>query len=164
MSPQTEYDAALATVKKIQAQDPLGYKFVVCQTVATRDMAPAKQVIVVQDVVAAILVSRGNLARMAGFLHRSRGKLRNFIESNEHLQELFSDQTESMVDKAQDNVYDAIEAGDVKVSQHYLDRLGKNRGYTTRLETTGSDGGPQQVSIDVGAELLEKLAKAGLNA
>lgn len=75
----------------------------------------------------------------------SRQTLWRFIRDNPELQEIKENATEELVDLAEKQMQKAIEAGDMKTVRWYLERLGKDRGYVTRQETTGKDGEPLQI-------------------
>jgi hypothetical protein len=79
---------------------------------------------------------------------------------------------EHMKDKAEHTVNDAIDLGDAKIAMEYLKTKGKDRGYSTRVETTGAEGGPirqaigpdlENLSDDGLPKYLTGLAKAALD-
>lgn len=64
--------------------------------------------------------------------------------------EYASDVAEQMVDVAESHIYDKIQEGeDTKLLQWFLDRRGKDRGYTTRNEMTGKDEAPISYAFDL---------------
>lgn len=78
------------------------------------------------------------------------------------------------IDIAETKVVEAIDAGDMRTVRWYLDRFGRDRGYVTRSEITGKDGGPVEIeppTMDVAKltlkekkELLALKAKASVKA
>jgi len=56
------------------------------------------------------------------------------IRTNAAVREAYTSSTGKVLDRAQTNIYDAVEDGDLKQSNWLLDRLGKDRGFTTRSE------------------------------
>lgn len=65
-----------------------------------------------------------------------------FMEKHPHLQEVREEVDETLLDVAEAHVITDLHAGERKTIRWYLDRKGKDRGYTTRQEQTGRDGGP----------------------
>jgi len=53
---------------------------------------------------------------------------------NAVLKKAIQEAREELVDYAESELWKAIRAGDIKSCRYVLDRLGKNRGYTTRNE------------------------------
>lgn len=61
---------------------------------------------------------------------------------------------EELKDKAEQTVNHAIDLGDAKIAMEYLKTRGKDRGYATRVEQTGADGGPMRQAIGPDLENL----------
>ena len=63
----------------------------------------------------------------------------------------FSERKEALKEmpkyKAKKNVVGAIEKGDVQQSNWYLERKGKDDGFSSRTELTGQNGGPVKHSV-----------------
>lgn len=78
----------------------------------------------------------------AGKLGVSRTALYKFLEAHPELKELRAEIEEELIDAAESHIVKAILAGDMKTVRWYMERKGKNRGYNTRVEQTGADGGP----------------------
>jgi hypothetical protein len=64
------------------------------------------------------------------------------IDSDADLKVAADELLQEILDKAEDNIFGAVAKGDVNQSQFVLKTLGKDRGYATRQESTGKDGGP----------------------
>lgn len=80
----------------------------------------------------------GNITAVANRLHVTRSQLKNRIDTSPELKLAQGEIIQSILDKAENNVFQAIEAGDVKESKFLLSNLGKDRGYTTKTEIEGS--------------------------
>ena len=93
----------------------------------------------------ALLEHAGILSKAAEALGVSRQAVYNFIEKNPELEDVRAEATEMLIDVAEGHMKTAIAAGDLKTIRWYLERQGKNRGYNTRSELTGADGGPVQM-------------------
>jgi hypothetical protein len=88
---------------------------------------------------------------------------------NKKIAAAFLEAEEYMKDKAEHTVNKAIDLGDAKIAMEYLKTKGKDRGYSTRVETTGAEGGPirqaigpdlENLSDDALQQYLAGLAKA----
>jgi hypothetical protein len=102
-----------------------------------------------EDVVAALLSTEFNLGRTAQLLGRSRASLSNYVASHADVKEVYDDAREALIDDAEHTVSQSLRRGDSTDARYVLSTLGKDRGYTTRQETTGKDGGPQKIDISV---------------
>lgn len=84
---------------------------------------------------AAILEHRGILSKVAEATGLESGTaVRYHIQRNPRLQAVFEEARERVVDVAEDNVFHAVEEGDLGYSWKLLQTLGKARGYTERRE------------------------------
>lgn len=67
----------------------------------------------------------------------------------------------SHLDVAEHALQKNIRAGNSSDIRFYLETLGKNRGYTKRVETTGADGGPVRIDLSgISDADLAKLTSA----
>lgn len=83
----------------------------------------------------AILARRGVLSMVAKDVGLgSSAAVRYHIVRSTRLQQAFDESRNVVVDKAEDNVFRAVENGSVKDSWRLLATLGKDRGYTERRE------------------------------
>lgn len=121
--------------------EEVGWNFDVCPT-KQQPTGPYRP----EDVVAAIVVSRGNLSKAAQLLGRRRSKLKSYIDSHQSVTEILHDTRECLIDKVEDNAFEIAENGDPSMVRFILQTVGKNRGYTTRHEATGRDG--EAIRID----------------
>lgn len=93
-------------------------------------------------VTAALLEHSGILLKAAEALGCTRPSLYEFIKKHPELEQVREEARERLLDVGEGYVSLAMHAGDMKTVRWALERLGKNRGYTTRQEMTGADGEP----------------------
>ena len=87
----------------------------------------------------AIVKHRGNLSKIATELgFASRQSVRYHIVRSPVLKMVFEESRERVVDNAEDNVFAAVETGNLNYSWKLLQTLGKDRGYTERREIEAS--------------------------
>lgn len=84
----------------------------------------------------------GILLHAATALGVSRQSVYNFIQKHPELEEVRREAVEGLIDIAEGHLKVSLTDGDMKSIRWYLERQGKNRGYTTRVEQTGAEGGP----------------------
>ena len=118
-----------------------------------------------EDVVAAIAFSRGNWSRVARFLNRSRTSVFNYITRDIRLTEFRHEVAEMVMDSIEERTMEVALAGDPNMLRFMLKTVGKDRGYTTRVESTGKDGEALNppVNVDLSGmptHQLEDLMKA----
>jgi hypothetical protein len=65
-----------------------------------------------------------------------------FMQEHPELEEVRQECDEVLLDIGDKHISDALTNGDMKTVRWYQERKGKNRGYNTRVEQTGADGGP----------------------
>lgn len=106
----------------------------------------------------------GNVSKMASKLGVSLTIARKQIMANPELMSLAKEIREAVVDAAETNIVRAVESGDLKASVYVLDRLGRNRGYTTKTEVSVNHGDGQEEKVlnlgNLSNEQLEQLADA----
>lgn len=98
----------------------------------------------VEQLAAAIEEHHGNIAAVARHFGERRSKLKERIDRSPFLISLLNDLNEEIKDIAQGNIRAAVIAGDPAASRFVLMTIGKDRGYSTRVEQTGKDGAPLQ--------------------
>lgn len=77
----------------------------------------------------------------------ARQTLWKFMQKHPELREVQEEASEVLLDIGEKHLTSAIEKGDMKTIRWHLERKGKDRGYTTRQETTGKDGEPLQMGV-----------------
>jgi hypothetical protein len=96
------------------------------------------------QIIKAIKDSRGLIAVAARKLGVSRRTIYNRMEKSEEIREALDEARDFVLDVGQAKLYQAVEQGESWAVQYLLNTLGKSRGFTTRQEVTGRDGGPIQ--------------------
>ena len=135
--------------------DPYAYDFENCQTRLDRN-GPYH----LQDVLVALFVSGGQITVAAAMLGRKSIKLRNYLLSNSDARDFRDEMTESVLDAVERSHNYAAITGDGAAQRFILSTLGKNRGYTTRVENTGKDGAPIQTeNVDLTKLSDEQLSR-----
>ena len=95
-----------------------------------------------EDVVCALFKADGNLGKMAKLLNRRRSALWKHIRDRQDMWRLWTDFHESKMDTVENLHWQAALDGDLGAQRFLLQTKGKDRGYSTRQETTGADGQP----------------------
>ena len=93
----------------------------------------------------ALILHNGIVLYAAKACGVARYTLYKFMDAHPDLKEIRANATEELIDIAENRVLEAIEKGELKTVRWYLERLGKDRGYVTRSETTGKDGAPLEI-------------------
>ena len=127
------------------------YHFHLCPT-AVEDKGPFHP----EDVCAALIATNGVLSDAARLLNRRRSSLKGFIDRNKSILIFYTDIREEFIDKIEVVATDAALGGDLGMCKYFLSTIGKNRGYTTRAETTGVDGGPVEYTQVEPTERIRK--------
>lgn len=114
----------------------------------------------VQDVAAAILQGEGNFTVIAKLLNRGRRSVETFVMRTLELRELQEDVEESFLDEVEGKYKNLARAGDPGAARFFLTTKAKNRGYVTRVESTGKDGAAIEVDeINARTLLSDKLTR-----
>lgn len=118
------------------------YDFGSCHTAQNPD-APFSEF----EVAVALLHTNGNLSRAGHLLNRSRRSLEGFITRNPGLLLLQEDIVATKVDAIEQGQFAKALGGDPLAERFILQTLGKERGFSTRAEVTGKNGGVINVNI-----------------
>jgi len=81
-----------------------------------------------------LMEHRGNVSKVAEAVGLQAASIRHHIGRSPRLRALWESCRESIVDRAEENIFDAVEGGNLSYSWKILQTLGKNRGYTERRE------------------------------
>lgn len=81
-----------------------------------------------------ILRHHGVVAKVAEEMSVEPASIRHHLYHSARLRAVLTDAREGIIDTAEDNIFRAVEAGDLKYSWNVLRTLGKDRGYTERRE------------------------------
>ena len=90
--------------------------------------------VTLEDCKKALAGAHGLVTPAAEALGIQRSTLYMRIQKNPSLRVVFDDARESMLDLAEQKLYDAIRSGDAWAVQFVLKTVGKNRGYCERRE------------------------------
>lgn len=96
----------------------------------------------VEKVKKALREHHGIILRAAEACGVHRHTMRAFIDKHPELEEVRTQADEELLDVGESWVTTAIKSGDMKTIRWHLERKGKQRGYTQRVEQTGADGAP----------------------
>jgi hypothetical protein len=87
------------------------------------------------DIINSIKRHRGILTKVAEELgYAGATSLLNWVRKDPEVRAAYEEARYAIVDKSEENVFDAIHGGDPRMSQFILKTLGKDRGYTERME------------------------------
>ncbi len=86
------------------------------------------------EYVAALARTGGLISPAAHRLGVTRAAVYKTLRAHPEVQQALEDARGDLLDAATGNVYRAVAEGDVNVSCWVLERLGKDRGWTTRVE------------------------------
>ena len=106
------------------------------------------------EIAVSIMDRKGILSRVAKDVGLdSAAAVRYHIARNPRLKEIFEESRERVIDTAEENIFTAVEDGNLSYSWKLLQTLGKDRGYTERREVEQSvihsvDGASTQQLID----------------
>jgi CRP-like cAMP-binding protein len=78
----------------------------------------------------------------------SRASLNHRVTHSPKLTKVLEDILNQNLDLAEGHLLKQIQAGNVPAITFYLSTMGKHRGYTRRIETTGPGGGPMQHQVE----------------
>lgn len=161
----------LTVIERFAFVDVEAYDFQTCRT-AIDPIGPIYEI----DVYAALKVTSGNLGKAATLLNRARDSLQRWLKHNVELYRVVVDAEETALDTAEELVRNQALAGDPAQLRFLLQTKGKNRGYSTRQETTGKNGAEldfarvaaERISDDrmqeIANEVLLRMERMGTNA
>lgn len=111
-------------------------------------MAPKSKKPPVSDLIDQIREYNGNLAAVARLHGVTRTTIYNWTRDSALCQEALADARETMLDEAENILYQKVLAGETQELIFFLKTKGKNRGYVPRNELTGEDGEALHIVID----------------
>ena len=110
-----------------------------------------------QKVVEALTACRGNIQQTAARLGVNRRTIHRWMEKSPTLRARRDGLREKILDKAEENVFAALDRDNLRVSMFILRTLGKNRGYTERREVAPLRVAPDKMPT---SQLLSMLQEA----
>lgn len=99
------------------------------------------------DLAIALIRFDANYSEIARLFGRSRREVERAIAADILLFDLAHDVEEAFLDEVESKYRDLARKGDGQAIKFFLSTKAKNRGYTTRSETTGPNGGPLQAEV-----------------
>lgn len=87
------------------------------------------------DIATWLLEHKGNISAVARQLNTRRKYIADRVERRPELKELLEEIRQTVIDKAEQNVFVSVESGDLGESRYVLGTIGKDRGYVARVET-----------------------------
>lgn len=91
----------------------------------------------------------GNMAAVGRRLHADRRTVWGWVHSDQELEEVVEDETESFIDEAENVLYDAIRSGNIIATIFFLKTKARHRGYSERLELVPLNR--QDIEVELGA-------------
>lgn len=113
-----------------------------------------------KTIIKAIENSFGVKLRIAARLGCARNTLDNYLKLYPELNQLIADESERVLDIAEEGLYDLMAFGDFNAIRLVLERKGRNRGWGPRTEVTGADGKPV---LEIPPELALLMARLGIS-
>lgn len=108
-----------------------------------------------EDVVAALLMSRGAVGEAALLLGRSRSNLISWLAQHPDVQAIVYDYRQAQLDIVERTTIEhAVIFGEGPDRRFLLQTIGKDRGYSSRVEATGKDGGPVKFDGSIQVEFV----------
>jgi hypothetical protein len=117
-----------------------------------------------EDVSLALQRTNGVQAAAAVLLGVHRNTIQNYLKKYPEVKAEYEAQRETLVDLAEQKLFQKVKDGDWNAIRFVLATLGKNRGYAERSEVTGADGRPLGGDMSPGqrAERLEALLQLAM--
>jgi hypothetical protein len=129
-------EMATLVQQRVESNDGNGYDFNGCATRIDRN-GPYH----VEDVVAALFATKGDVSSAARLLARQRGRLKDYIDRNPMVLEYFNDLFQGTIDNIESNY---LQRGlvDMGIARHILSTRARDRGWgeTKHVDLTSSDG------------------------
>ena len=85
-----------------------------------------------------LTICHGNVTAAASRLGVNRRTISRWMNRYPHLRQLVDAERDRILDKAEVNIFEAMERGDLRASWFVLRTLGKDRGYAERTEVDQS--------------------------
>jgi hypothetical protein len=113
----------------------------------------------IKEITDAIKGTRGSITKIAENLHCNWHTAKKYINSYDETQEALQDEIEKNIDIAENVVLNEIDKNDVQTAKWYLQTIGKNRGYSEKLNLEHSGSVKQEVEESILDEKIDKLLK-----
>lgn len=120
------------------------------------DESGSREAFAVSDVIEKIFEARGNMSAAARALGCGRTTLYDYVHRHEEVRKAHEEASERELDNAESKLHQFVDGtipgcdakDQLSAIKYLLSNKGKKRGYATRMELTGADGGPVISVID----------------
>lgn len=102
-----------------------------------------------EQVIAALVATRGLISLAAQSLRCDQVTVRNYIKRYPTVAQAFKDEREALLDIGELKLIDRVHAGEGWAVCFLLKTLGKERGYIERQEFTGKDGKELEKKVNI---------------
>ena len=93
-----------------------------------------------KELTKALQKTHGNIAAAAREVGCSRNTLKRYIEKYPTIAEVFEEERETLIDFAENQLFQQVKEGNITAIIFTLKTIGKHRGYVERQEVTGAEG------------------------
>lgn len=112
-----------------------------------------------KQVIEAIRGTGGVKIAIGQNLHVHRHTVEDYLKIYPTARKAYEDEVNKTGDFAESNIFKAILTGDLETSKWYAINKLQDRGFARRVETTGRDGGPINVSNSVKVVDVERFKR-----
>lgn len=113
------------------------------------------------QIIQALQEEKGNLSAVARRLELKRRILAERVYSDSELKDALIEARDGCIDKAEANIFEAVDAKDLEASKFVLRTIGKQRGYTYGTEISGDPERP--LFLDNKVEIVGVEPKLDVN-
>lgn len=111
-----------------------------------------------KEIAKALTETRGMIYVAAQRLGCSANTILARMEKSPELRQIREQARGALIDTAELKLAQAVQAGDLGAIKFYLQTQARDRGYVSRTEVTGADGGPIRSEVTNGDTARERLA------
>ncbi len=107
----------------------------------------------------ALMKAGGNMSDAAKALKVTRQAVSKRVNATPSLKAVCDEAAESLLDMAESKLKTSVKAGRAWAIRLVLTTKGRGRGYVTRQEATGPDGGPQRHAHSLDVEQIDAMLR-----
>lgn len=93
-----------------------------------------------EDFISVITGTGGSISEIARRVGCDWHTAKKYIETMSTIKQAYEAEKESILDRAETKLVEAVDDGDLSAIKYLLSTKGKHRGYTERREVTGAEG------------------------
>lgn len=112
-----------------------------------------------QTIAKALEKTGGNMAAAAQILNVTRQAVSKRVNASPELKAICKNAEETLVDVAEHGLSKAVRKERAWAIRYVLSTKGRGRGYVTRQEATGPDGGPQRHAHGLDVEQIDAMLR-----